>query len=224
MNAKISEIFESIQGEGIYLGERQVFVRFFGCNLRCSFCDTPLAGYQEYDARALRSEILKYHDYHSLSLTGGEPLLQQEFLDEFLQGETAGIGTRIYLETNGTLPLELARVINRVDIVAMDFKLPSSCACGSFWPQHREFLKIAVTKDVFVKMVITSQTVLEDIVAAGEIIAEIKPQTPVVLQSNGNEEWSHLIRKMTLFKNRLLERGLSRVEILPQAHKLVGIR
>ncbi|MFH0876779.1 MAG: 7-carboxy-7-deazaguanine synthase QueE, partial [Candidatus Omnitrophota bacterium] len=71
VKAKIAEIFESIQGEGIYAGQQQVFVRFFGCNLSCGFCDTPLATFKEYTVAALREEIAEFSGYQALSLTGG---------------------------------------------------------------------------------------------------------------------------------------------------------
>ncbi|MCM8763078.1 MAG: 7-carboxy-7-deazaguanine synthase QueE, partial [Candidatus Omnitrophica bacterium] len=77
MQAKIAEIFKSIQGEGIYQGREQVFVRFYGCNLKCQFCDTPLTHYEELRPEELLNRINIFGvDYHSLSLTGGEPLLQ----------------------------------------------------------------------------------------------------------------------------------------------------
>jgi len=72
MKAKIVEVFESIQGEGLYLGEKQIFVRFFGCNLNCNFCDTRPDRFMEYEPQELFKEIELYQDkYHSISFTGG---------------------------------------------------------------------------------------------------------------------------------------------------------
>ena len=77
LEAKISEIFLSLQGEGIYMGVPQLFVRFYGCNLSCTFCDTRPDSSRTLTAGALMSKILEYRKpYHSLSLTGGEPLCQ----------------------------------------------------------------------------------------------------------------------------------------------------
>ena len=85
MTGKISEIFSSIQGEGIYAGERQVFARFAECNLRCSYCDTKFDSYREYTPGELLSEIASFgKGFHSVSFTGGEPLLQKDFLREIL--------------------------------------------------------------------------------------------------------------------------------------------
>ncbi|MBO6087199.1 7-carboxy-7-deazaguanine synthase QueE [bacterium] len=84
---KIKEIFASIQGEGPYVGYKQLFIRFCGCNLKCNYCDTEFSDksdYKEYTAQELAQEVSKYADIHSISLTGGEPLLSTEFLKEFL--------------------------------------------------------------------------------------------------------------------------------------------
>ena len=86
MNAKILEIFRSIQGEGKYAGVPQVFVRFFECNMHCVWCDTPASigdGKREYKELALE-DVLKqvnalYDHAHSVSITGGEPLLAERF-------------------------------------------------------------------------------------------------------------------------------------------------
>jgi 7-carboxy-7-deazaguanine synthase len=222
MKAKISEIFESIQGEGIYLGERQVFVRFFGCNLQCSFCDTSLADFKEYGVDDLKSEILKFKGFQTVSLTGGEPLCQAEFLETFL-ASCAGSSLRFYLETNGTLPSELKRIVDRVDIIAMDFKLTSSTGGREYWKEHELFLKTAIKKDVFVKMVITQNTTGQDILASADIISRTRPDISVVLQPDGLQ-WSELLEKMTFFKDILVCRGMHDVKMVPQAHKLVGIK
>ena len=222
MFAKISEIFESIQGEGIYLGERQVFIRFFGCNLKCSYCDTPLVDFREYGISELKSAIARYGGFHSVSLTGGEPLCQAGFLEAFLES-AEGSGLRFYLETNGTLPSELERVIGRIDIVCMDFKLPSSGGGQEFWKEHEQFLMTASKKEVFVKMVVTAATQGCDVAASADVIARVRPDVPVVLQPDGLQ-WSELLEKMIAFKNVLERRGVRRVKMLPQAHKLVGIK
>ena len=81
IKGRISDVFESIQGEGPYVGERQIFVRLFGCNLNCKFCDTKLERFDEYTAPELLDRILEFRgNYHSISFTGGEPLLQKDFL------------------------------------------------------------------------------------------------------------------------------------------------
>ena len=84
MKAKIADIFRSIQGEGIYQGVDQIFVRFFGCNLECGYCDTELLSYTEKTVDQTIREILNLGECHSVSLTGGEPLIQSCFLSGVL--------------------------------------------------------------------------------------------------------------------------------------------
>jgi organic radical activating enzyme len=142
--AKIANIFFSAQGEGIYAGKPQVFVRFYGCKHNCRFCDTPLNVYDKYSPLELYCRVKRFKQhYHSLCLTGGEPLQQEDFLKDFLRlVKNDGITT--YLETNGILSDALANVIADVDIIAMDFKLPSSTGQRDFWKEHRKFLKTPV--------------------------------------------------------------------------------
>lgn len=221
MTGRISEIFQSIQGEGVYQGLPQVFVRFYGCNLNCFYCDTTLDFYKEMALDEISREISLYNNYYSISLTGGEPLLQVNFLEElarFLKEE----GKVIYLETNGVLYRELSRVINYVDIIAMDFKLPSSTSQRCFWDEHREFLKIACSKDVFVKAVIGKDTILEDILTSVEIIKAVKKDVFFILQpQNPYEEL--LEEKLSFFQN-ICNNSNIYVKITPQIHKKLGIR
>lgn len=156
IKAKISEIFDSIQGEGPYIGYRQIFIRFCGCNLLCDYCDTEFNKGDEYTVIALIDKLKSFDlkDIHSVSLTGGEPLLQYEFLKEFLP-KLKELGLKVYLETNGTLPSVLKQLIDYIDIVSMDFKIDSSAKIGDVYSKHKEFLTISknAKKEVFAKLV-----------------------------------------------------------------------
>jgi len=221
MKAKISEIFKSIQGEGIYQGADQVFIRFYGCNLRCAFCDTDLDFFHQMSVLQVLNAIRRYSDYHSISFTGGEPLLQVSFLSD-LAMRLKTEGKTLYLETNGTLPENLRSVIEYIDIIAMDFKLPTSTGQLKFWSQHKDFLNIASDKNVFVKAVITTSTVPEDVFTAIDIIKKIRPQTSFVLQPEHPYE-GKLEYKLSLFKNICKTQGVD-VLVLPQMHKDIGVK
>lgn len=223
---RISEIFSSVQGEGLYAGARQVFVRFFGCNLTaCRFCDTTLSEYSEYDTHQLLSELIKFKEnYRSVSITGGEPLLQKVFLREFLPLLNAA-GKTVYLETNGTLPEELKAVLEFTDIIAMDFKSPSSTGLGEFWQVHEEFLRIARVKKVFVKAVITATTERGDIERIRDIIAGVSKRIVLVLQpvTPTPEVCAPGEELLKDFRNICLDK-LRRVKIIPQTHKAMGVK
>lgn len=187
---KISEIFDSIQGEGPYIGYRQVFVRFCGCNLLCDYCDTEFDKGDEYSVDALVEKIKTYDlkNIHSLSLTGGEPLLHYEFLNSFLP-EIKKTGVKIYLETNGTMTRALEKVIEFVDIVSMDFKVDSSAKIGDLYAKHDDFLKIVRDnqKDVFAKIVFDDS--IRDFEIDESVKLAKKYDISIILQPkmNGNE-------------------------------------
>lgn len=223
MKGKISEVFDSVQGEGLYLGVRQLFVRFFGCNLSCKFCDTKLDRFMEYEPEELFKELKLYQDdCHSISFTGGEPLLQKDFLREILQ-LTHKEGSRNYLETNGTLPRELEEVIDYLDIVAMDIKLPSSTGEFPYWRTHRRFLEIASLKEVFVKIVICHSTHVEDVINALDLVKEVNPAATIIFQPDSNTPLSALDSKIEYYKILCEERLLASCTIA-QIHKFLGIK
>ena len=228
--AAIVDIFSSLQGEGIFLGAKQVFVRFGECNLDCGYCDEPRGARAErYTTKALLEKIAALDEtkgaHHSVSLTGGEPLCYVDFLEELLPLLRAS-GRKSYLETNGTLPGALRRVIDRVDIVAMDIKLPSSTLGRAFWTEHAEFLKIALKRKVFVKAVVTGRTTADDIERAVRLVAQLGTNIPFILQP------ATAARKTgTPPKERLLEfveiaqrRKLDTVKVVTQMHKVWGIK
>lgn len=130
---KVVEKFISINGEGVRAGELAVFVRFKGCNLRCSYCDTMWANekdclFQEETPREI-CEYIVSTGVKNVTLTGGEPLLQKE-MPELIGMLMAEDGIRTEIETNGAVDLE-AFCQERKDkkerlSFTMDYKLPSS--------------------------------------------------------------------------------------------------
>ncbi|MBP7215915.1 MAG: 7-carboxy-7-deazaguanine synthase QueE [Candidatus Omnitrophica bacterium] len=222
MKAKITEVFESVQGEGIYLGERQLFVRFFGCNLDCDYCDTRPNRFLEYEPQELCDEIKLYgNEFHAISFTGGEPLVQKDFLKEVLRC-TAQAGYRHYLETNGTLPDALEDIIDYIDIVAMDIKLPSSSGVGELWQQHKRFLEVASKKEVFVKMIISQTSKETDLREAIALIRAVNFATTLVLQPNSCESWGSLGERLNTFRQICSDKGIVTC-VIPQIHKLIGV-
>lgn len=224
--AKISDIFFSYQGEGPYLGMKQLFIRFYGCSFNCAYCDTRPLSYNTFTKEDLSEEISEYKQaYHSVSLTGGEPLEQVDFLEGFLVLLKQSHQKSVYFETNGILHEELKKIIDSVDIISMDIKLPSSTKKNAFWNEHKRFLEIAKSKDVFVKVIITDQTNLQDVVKAGDILKDIDRKIPFILQpvdpvENIKRPPAETLRR---FK-RELDKDIENVQIIPQWHKAVGIK
>jgi organic radical activating enzyme len=231
LKAEVVDIFSSIQGEGIFLGARQIFVRFKKCNIACAFCDEARSGVsRQYTSAELLGEVKRVEaesgPHHSVSLTGGEPLCYADFLSVFIKA-LKGEGFKTYLETNGTLPAELAKVIGLVDLISMDLKLPSSTGAGVFWDEHFDFLKMASDKKIFVKAVVTESTTRDDIEMAASLVKKVKPEIPFILQpatpvrdSDKPVDGSRLLGFLEIG----LKHKLDAVRIIPQVHGLLGVK
>lgn len=243
--AHLVEIFSSVQGEGLLVGLRQVFLRFHGCNLRCSYCDTETTA-PPFSARIEKtpgrrdfidapnpvslsriSSLLEGWTggwpgtHHSLSITGGEPLLNDEVLLEWLPALRKYLP--IYLETNGVLPAALGRLISFLDIIGMDMKLPSTSGCTDLWDSHQDFLRIAAPKEVFVKIIICDATEDWEIERACETVASVDRTVPVILQPVTQVDGTIGISPLKMLELQEVACGfLSEVRIIPQTHKFIG--
>jgi organic radical activating enzyme len=227
--ANVIEVFNSIQGEGKYAGVQQVFVRMAGCNLNCSYCDSSHArdvrtsGAVEMDPLQVWTQIEQlWGGSHSVCFTGGEPLMQVAFLKEMFTILRV-YKVLVYLDTNGTLSEAFKEVADDVDILSMDIKLPSSTGCPGYWDEHLEFLRLAWGREIFIKTVITKDTVMDDMIKAVEIIAKGDPAMPLFLQPNFADIEGGVIIKCREYQKYAMN-YLSDVRIIPQLHKLMKIR
>lgn len=162
---KVTEKFISINGEGTRAGELAVFIRFKGCNLRCSYCDTMWANeagcpYEEETPEEIVNYILET-GIKNVTLTGGEPLLQKDIktLIRLLMKENL----RVEIETNGAVALD--EFLEERPVFTMDYKLPSSGCESKMLLENMSLLKA----DDTVKFVSGS---IEDLEKALEIIHE----------------------------------------------------
>ena len=127
---RVAEKFISINGEGTRAGELAVFVRFTGCNLRCSYCDTmwanePGCPYEEMSPAQI-CEYVRSTGIKNVTLTGGEPLLQKD-MDKLISLLISECGVRVEIETNGAVDLRpFAELPEGRPLFTMDYKLPSS--------------------------------------------------------------------------------------------------
>ena len=239
--ARIIEVFSSVQGEGVFVGQPHLFVRFWDCNLKCAYCDTEYRGpYTEMTRAELEgrvSELLVEQGPHeAVSLTGGEPLLWRQFLTGFLPW-LRQMGQRTYLETNGTLPTALEAVLPWVDVIAMDLKPPSSTADRAVWQPlltiYRELgdgdrlgsVISSTLPNLFVKVVVTPQTTDADIVQAAALLADADRTIPLILQPvtpcgvvTAPPVAAQLHRWIRIARARLDD-----VRVIPQMHKVLGL-
>lgn len=243
------EVFSSIQGEAELVGYRQIFVRFFGCNLRCSWCDSPETlfghpparfeqspGHRDFEQQpnpvpleTLLEAVRRLHTapHHSVSLTGGEPLLHARFLRSFLPELRAREGLTHYLETNGLLPEHLERVIDLVDIIGMDLK-PPSCTDDPLpdWRErHERFLAVARQKRVFLKLVVGAGADEGEMESVFRLVAAQDPALSLTLQpvTPFGTVQSVPTDLQMLRWHELASRHLENVRIIPQVHKFMGL-
>lgn len=230
---EISEIFSSIQGEGPYLGKKQIFVRFGRCNMHCHYCD-ELDKMQKgmYKTIPVADVLRRIDDFenekgrhHSVSLTGGEPLVYLKALEAMLP-ELKNRNLTTYLETNGTLPRVLERVISQIDIVAMDLKPPTSTGDRAFWDEHKEFLAVARRTEVFVKTVITPAVTTADIERSIQLVADVDPRIPFIFQPESLMTGISVPAMQRIESEffSLASASLKDVRVIPQMHKIWGMR
>jgi organic radical activating enzyme len=159
--------------------------------------------------------------HHSLSLTGGEPLLKYELLLDWLP--VLADMFPIYLETNGVLHSALAGLIDHIDHISMDIKLPSTSGQANLWDHHSDFLKVAVRKDLLVKTVIGDQTEAWEIIRACEIIAAVDRTIPLILQPVTLADGHLGISPFRMLElQELASAILTEVRVIPQTHKFIG--
>ena len=216
---KIKEIFTSVQGEGIYTGCKQLFIRFCGCNLNCRYCDTDFdaADSREYTAGEILEIINTCGDCASVSLTGGEPLLHADFIKEFAPQSTLPL----YLETNGTLPDNLQKIIDDVTYIAADIKLPSISGIEPMWEVHDEFLRIASKKDLFAKVVFDAGITNDEISRICGLCSEHNIE--LVLQPVMRGKMLGVEPGQTEDILNSCLKIYRKVRLIPQTHKFLGL-
>ena len=259
--APLIEIFHSIQGEGRFVGAPTTFVRTATCPLRCSYCDTP----NSYEApatapvnfgvrvqqepnpvRASRAaELCRQVSQAAMpglkqsrvSLTGGEPLVFPQFVQEFGKAVREH-GARLHLETAALDPDALASCINQVDHLSADYKLPETLdkpvdkklllmPGTDYGARHLKCCEIALRRGatVDVKIVLTDRVQDPSLEQALENLVPVRDKVQLVLQP---------VTPFGAVKRPLPARDLERfvalaarhkfdVRVVPQTHKTMNL-
>jgi len=259
-----TEVFSAIQGEAALVGFRQVFVRLTGCNIRCAYCDQPEAldkrpgpcrieqtpGRRDWAVvdsplpiASLASKVdalWRQLAHHSISLTGGEPLMQSARVVELARQLAAG-GREVMLETNGTLVSALAATLPWLRYVSMDVKLPSVDGEHVVPETQWKFLDTALESGVttWVKLVIGATVDLQEFDRAITMVSELAdrrcPSVPGTLPGAdlrpdvflqpvtpfGTVEAAPTPQQVLDLQARALRRYPS-VRVVPQTHKAIG--
>lgn len=192
---KVCEIFRSIEGEGIRAGYPAMFVRLFGCNLNCSYCDStyackPNEGHKSYQDWSLNTimEMVRAGQVHRVTITGGEPLIHEDTLE--LVQCLLDNDYEVNIETNGSIDISPYLDLNNSDdklIITMDWKSLSSNMSDRMLASNLSLLR---TNDV-IKFVVSSDRDLDQMyrvlsdnelncnVFVSPVFDEIEPKTIV---------------------------------------------
>jgi 7-carboxy-7-deazaguanine synthase len=215
MNLEVSEIFFSLNGEGVLIGIPTLFIRLSGCNLRCTWCDTRYA-WKNGKNMAVENivDTVQSHDngycFWTL-LTGGEPLLQDiEPLIKALHKKKYLVG----IETNGSL---YESCLKKCDFISVDLKPPSSGNQTTDMKTFKKIIKAMKKKSGQIKAVIADS---KDYAFVKEITSSQNSTLPVVLQPC----WETLTYKELCELYFADPLPLRHVLILPQIHKIAEIK
>jgi putative 7-cyano-7-deazaguanosine (preQ0) biosynthesis protein QueE, clostridial len=150
---KVVEKFVSINGEGVLAGQLAVFIRFHGCNLNCSYCDTAWANKDDTPYTIMTEnqiyDYIKETGVKNVTLTGGEPLLNPDIM-QLLQVLAQDNNLYVEIETNGSIDLSTFAQISNPPSFTMDYKLPGSFMESKMLVSNFDFL----TKKDVVKFVV----------------------------------------------------------------------
>lgn len=236
--ARVSEIFTSIEGEGIFVGKKTLFIRFSGCHLKCRWCDTqyalPLDSGTEYQIDEIEDLIIRELQpfTYKVNFTGGEPLLQTDAvikLADFIKKQT---NLKTYIESSCFDSELFSKVLPYMDICKIEFKTDDSKVVenevyDSLLSNEIKCLELAVesNKTTYIKIVVTNSTNLESFKnLVYNISKKIRPSDIVgfIIQP------SHGVDQPTV--NKLLDTYdivqpmFPEVRIIPQLHKEIGAR
>lgn len=247
--AYVHEVFMSVQGEGVFVGERQIFLRLAGCNIRCPWCDTPEAlaagsvthARVETEPGGLWAQIpnpMTVEDVVPLithlregfgpvrwvALTGGEPTIWGRFL-QLLLPRLKQLGMQTYLETNSHYPETIEALLPHLDFISADIKVPLADYSVDWGTYERVLAQISRSSGQ-VKVVVDGESPVGDIESIAERMSAHNASMPLVLQPvtpvagvGCPPSFAHLFG----LQRRALA-FLSTVRIVGQTHKMLAVR
>ena len=242
----VKDIFYSFQGEGPYIGVPQIFLRFYGCNIHCAYCDEPDFSHQKknYTRDQVLAELapLIAKKPHSISITGGEPMLQTDAILEI----APHIDVPLYLETNATMPEKLDVLLPYIRYYSVDYKpgflkeftafiakiaayhaSPFRLESGASATNDRHLnLPKTLQETVFVKLVLTPGFSPEETDSVAKAVADLGIQIPFIIQPVTPFGTVQQKASMQDIEHNFAaaQTWLSDVRIIGQTHKFIGVR
>ena len=236
--ARVSEIFTSIEGEGIFVGKKTLFIRFSGCHLKCRWCDTkyalPLDSGTDYQIDEIKDLIIKELQPFTfkVNFTGGEPLLQTEAVIELADFIKKQTNLKTYMESSCFNSELFRKVLPYIDICKVEFKTDDSKVVDdeeydNLLSNEIKCLELAVesNKATYIKIVVTNSTNLESFKnLVYNISKKIKPSDILgfVIQPSFGIDQPTVNKLLDTYD--IVQPMFPEVRIIPQLHKEIGAR
>jgi organic radical activating enzyme len=246
----ITQIYGTVQGEGLYIGEPQIFLRMYGCEIGCLYCDTPDTlfdpgvaqvelepnsdKFTEYKNPLSKEEVLnicntitKNLPTKVISITGGEPLESIDYLYDILEYIKSKSDYLILLETGGLHYSALETILNYVDIISMDIKLHSSSGLINPIPAHTKFIDVIrrynKLDSLYVKIIVNEKTNMEEM---DRILKMVPDNVPMVLQPETNAKGlvDDKVFENTFNLYKYMLKSLRKILLIPQMHKFLNVK
>jgi 7-carboxy-7-deazaguanine synthase len=236
--ARVSEIFTSIEGEGILVGKKTLFIRLSGCHLKCRWCDTkyalPLDSGTDYQMDEIKDLIIKELRpfTYKVNFTGGEPLLQTEAVIELADFIKKQTNLKTYMESSCFDSELFSKVLPYIDICKIEFKTDDSNVVededyDNLILNEIKCLELAVecNKATYIKIVVTNSTNLESFKnLVYNISKRIKPSDILgfIIQPSFGIDQPTVNKLLDTYD--IVEPMFPEVRIIPQLHKEIGAR
>ena len=236
--ARVSEIFTSIEGEGIFVGKKTMFIRLSGCHLKCRWCDTkyalPLDSGTDYQIDEIKDLIIKELRpfTYKVNFTGGEPLLQTEAVIELADFIKKQTNLKTYIESSCFDSELFSKVLPYIDICKIEFKTDDSKVVedeeyDNLILNEIKCLELAVgsNKATYIKIVVTNSTNLESFKnLVYNISKKIKPSDILgfIIQPSFGIDQPTVNRLLDTYD--IVQPMFPEVRIIPQLHKEIGAR
>lgn len=236
--ARVSEIFTSIEGEGIFVGKKTMFIRLSGCHLKCRWCDTkyalPLDSGTDYQIDEIKDVIIKELRpfTYKVNFTGGEPLLQTEAVIELADFIKKQTNLKTYMESSCFDSELFSKVLPYIDICKIEFKTDDSNVVededyDNLLLNEIRCLELAVesNKATYIKIVVTNSTNLESFKnLVYNISKRIKPSDILgfIIQPSFGIDQPTVNKLLDTYD--IVEPMFPEVRIIPQLHKEIGAK
>ncbi|MCD4812540.1 7-carboxy-7-deazaguanine synthase QueE [bacterium] len=252
MNKQVGYLFElfvSYQGEGPWVGKRQLFIRLAGCSRSCAYCDTQKSwkarpahwtlypGNEQVLRRANPVRVMDIiqvirkirkdnGQFDCIAITGGEPLEQRDFVTGLAVGLRKNFkNLKILLETNGLENIVDNELITAIDYFSLDFKIKSASRIKAKPDITAKILSRLKGKKGCIKVIINEKTRSQELMTLARLVKKRQPKWEIIIQpASGSMRNKQLMYEKS---DKIIQAMLpihSQIRLLPQMHRYFGMK